>query len=163
VLIFGSLTLVSTILAAMILYRIVTPRGEYGNCRRLVLAAMLLSISIVTVACVATGEPRCHYFLNGFRAWVLETADLAKIREWSRSLEPTDRPIPEAKWPQAVSTLKPVSVSLYGPDAAEVQLNWGGGFMHWGLVVRRDKGESDDRSRFEYTIDVAPESYIWID
>ncbi len=105
-LVMALLGLVAVGAAAMLAARLVR-RPRDGGVRRPVTAGLLLLVVVMMVGCVATAKPWAHDFLDSFRVWIAEHADVEQLRTWSERLEVTAQEIPAAKWPPAVIRLAP--------------------------------------------------------
>lgn len=159
----GCLALVGIICLLAVLCRIIMLWRHHGNRHRLTLVAMLVCTAAILTTILGTARPRCQYFLDGFREWVCEEADLAAIAKWAESPDLQDGLIPEAQWPQSVAKLGPQFVTFRRTDGPAIELAWGGAFLHWGLVVCADDIHHLDHKQHEHAVDLDNTACLWCD
>lgn len=119
----------------------------------------LTGITTLIVAVVLSTRSRPELFLEGLRDWASESVSPAEVFEEYARLNFKDGLIDEAEWPESISALSPTYVLAVSDE--EVRLTWGGGFGHWGVVVR-GTAENRESDRHESVLRVAPTMYVWM-
>jgi hypothetical protein len=159
---FGIAVLASLALGLVLIYRLLP--GQTGRKKALwQTAALAVLIAPVMGLCVITLRPANEYFLEGFRGFMGQHADLGAIQKWFKGLGVGDELVPKPDWPSCVVELSPeqVSVERTGWDR-EVTLTWGGGFMHWGLTLRENPVRPSCLP-WPRVLELDECSFVWVD
>lgn len=138
--------------------------GQTGRMNALWQAlAFATLIATVLGLCVVTLRPTHEYFLEGFKGYLGECADIPAIQEWSQGLGVGDKIVPNSDWPSSVEKLSPERVSVEGiGEDRQVTLAWGGGFMHWGLTLRENPVRPSCVP-WRWVVDLDGISFVWMD
>lgn len=128
-----------------------------------IIVLLILPISLVIITYLyLTREPGNIHKLEKISKEMQAEADFEEIRHWlqskySESFE--HREIYRKDWPESISKLDPVYVSIYGDGY--VKLIWGGGLGHWGLIVGDETLVLPLRERNEFRLEIKPGVYAW--
>lgn len=134
------------------------------------LRVFLIIALLASLIFMNTHQPAAKNFLAGFKERMQSHADIYGIQQWLEKLpDGYDGGILHEKsdWPEAVNTLKPNFIIVSSKDRSRnVELWWGGGFVHWGLVVSTMNIDVKDRRDFlddGFTLALTDESYVWVE
>jgi len=138
--------------------------GQPGRIKALWQAvAFATFIAAVLGLCVVTLRPFHEYFLEGFKGYLGERADIPAIQKWSQGLGVGDKIVSNSDWPPSVEALSPERVSVEGiGEDRQVTLTWGGGFMHWGLTLR-ETSVRPSCVPWRWVVDLDGISFVWMD
>lgn len=159
---FGISFLASIALGLVLIYRLLP--GQMDRKKSLWQVVVLVGwIAIVLGLCVVTLRPAHEYFLEGFKGYLGERADIPAIQKWSYGLGFGDKAVPNSDWPSSVEILSPEGVSVEGiGENRQVTLAWGGGFMHWGLTLRENPVRPSCVP-WRWVVDLDGVSFVWMD
>ncbi|MGD0573583.1 MAG: hypothetical protein ABSB11_11285 [Sedimentisphaerales bacterium] len=144
--------------------------------RQGIISFILLFVCIFVV-CIAykNRKPGIYYIFQGHTDRIKRDVDFKLIRDWSNTVDTSkqdDYGIPKERWPSFIKQLKANTVFVEKKEniGTVVKFEWGGTFVHWGLVVGppdMDVSESQNRSDLkrgdEYRLKLAPGAYVWHD
>ena len=107
-------------------------------------------------------------FTNKFLQEMKEKADIPAIRSWLNSSPNKYNSgvwVDGSEWPKCIKELSPNDIQVfYDNNNRQIQLTWGGGFGHWGLIVGPENmeiPESDFEPHGEYRAFLEPGAYVF--
>jgi hypothetical protein len=137
-LLFGLIVVASLGTLALAIYLLFCIGDSAGRRLRIAAIGTVLLTMVVGTAwgCASTARPGANYFLEGFKQFADQNADLQAIRSWQPRPD-NENFVPSVQWPEAVARLSPQYVQARAIQGSlETTLTFGGGFMHWGIIVR---------------------------
>ena len=152
-----------------LIVRLIRQWSLLGRRGRLLRVAVVFAVPILIVI-GSQGRVTDRPFLQGFAHRVENRANLAALQSWLTELENLGYKhgdnLPEDDWPTEVRSLSPVFVRVIGPPFeknTQLQLVWGGGFGHWGLLVGPTTMETPvpGEGGLEEHMEIVPGVYAW--
>jgi hypothetical protein len=108
-------------------------------------------------------------FIHGFHRRMIIKTDVPSIREWLLTVEIDEdnlsREIHREDLPKCLLKLQPpfCIVKLVEANERIVNLIWGTGFGHWGLVIGSPKSSTHESNESDYILPLEPGVYVWLE
>lgn len=110
-------------------------------------------------------------FASGVEIAAMKKLNVGEVRSWLAQLRTGNQSSASLEsnlWPQSVKSLSPPRVSYLRDNVQTINLNWGGSFWSWGIVIG-DKGIAIPKDRraspgstYEAVRQVEDGIYIWV-